>query len=244
MTPISPDARVRAPRSSGQRALAVLLIADALLSFAPVVILGRAIGWPASLDLPAAEQLSRIAAAPGAVMLGYGVYLLYSVLVAPAMIGAAARAFGTLSSPLPATVAAFGVLSALARSIGILRWLTVMPALSAANAAAGAAGDGGAQAQIALVFDAINAYGGGIGEILGVSLFMSLAVGTLSVGALVRSAMPAWLATMGIVVAAMLAALAAPAFGVTEYMPVAVAVSALSVWMMATGVWMWRSKAI
>lgn len=229
----------RAPGTSrGQRGLAALLIADALLSFAPVAILGAAIGWPASLDLPAAEQLSRIAAAPGAVTLGYGVYLLYSILIAPVMIGLAARSFGGLGSPLAATVAAFGALSALARSVGILRWLTVMPALAAAHAA----GDAGSRAQVALVFDAVNAYGGGIGEVLGVSLFMALSLGTLAIGALVRGAMPAWLAGFGIVVAAMLAALSAPVFGAPEFMPVAAAVSALSAWMIAAAVWAWRSK--
>ncbi len=68
---------------SASRGLGLLLIADALLSFAPVAILGAAIGWPASLDEPAAEQLAAIAAAPGGVAFGYGVYLLYSILVAP-----------------------------------------------------------------------------------------------------------------------------------------------------------------
>ena len=86
-------------RSTG---LGALLIADALLSFAPVAILGAAIGWPASLDKPAAEQLAAIAAEPGGVALGYAVYLLYSILVAPVMIGLAARTFGGLNQPLGA----------------------------------------------------------------------------------------------------------------------------------------------
>lgn len=218
------------------RALGALLIADALLSFAPVAILGAAIGWPASLDRPAAEQLAAIAAAPGAVAAGYGVYLLYSILVAPLMAGLAARTFGGLGSPLAATVAAFGALSALARSIGILRWLTVMPLLASAHAT----GDPATQRQVALVFDALHAYGGGIGEILGVSLFMAAAVGLLSVGGRLAGALPGWLAALGAVAAAMLAALAAPAFGAPEFMPVAAAVSMLSVWMIAAGVWCLR----
>ena len=56
---------------------AILLIATSLLSFVPLVILGSAIGWPASLDKPAAQQLAAIAQAPQAVAMGYGVYLLY-----------------------------------------------------------------------------------------------------------------------------------------------------------------------
>jgi hypothetical protein len=236
----TPRTAVTSPAARPARGLGILLIVDALLSFAPVAILGAAIGWPASLDLPAAEQLSRIAAAPGAVAFGYGVYLLYSIGVAPVMIGLAARTFGGLDRPVAATVAAFGALSALARSIGILRWLTVMPALAAAHASA----DPAAKAQIALVFDAVHSYGGGIGELLGVSVFMALSVGTLSVAALVRRAMPTWLAALGIVSASMLGAMAVPAFGLPEFMPVAAAVSMLSVWMIATGVWAMRRTKV
>ncbi len=193
----------------------MLLIAEGLLALAPVAILGPAIGWPASLDNPAAEQLAAIAGAPGAVQAGYGLYLLYSVLVAPVMIALAARA-----------------LSALARSIGILRWLTVMPGLATAHAAA----DPATRAQIELVFEAFTTYGGGIGEVLGVSIFMALALGTLAVGALRRGGLPPWIAASALVTALALAALALPVFGGPDLMPVALAVSLLSLWMIATGV--------
>lgn len=229
-----------ASRPRTHRALGALLIADALLSFAPVVILGAAIGWPASLHKPAAEQLAAIAAAPGGVAFGYGVYLLYSLLVAPVMIGLAARTFGGLASPLAATVAAFGALSALARAIGILRWLTVMPLLAAAHAG----GDAATQRQVALVFDAVHAYGGGIGELLGVSLFMALSVGLLSIGGRLAGVMPTWLAVPGTVSAVMLGALSAPAFGAPAFMPVAAAVSMLSAWMIAAGVWCLRGSRV
>ncbi|MGL6112975.1 MAG: DUF4386 family protein [Rubrivivax sp.] len=222
--------------SSSTRGLGLLLVAEALLSFAPLLILGAAIGWPASLDKPAAEQLAAIGVNADAVALGYGVYLLYSILVAPLMIGVAARCFGGLHGPLAMTVAAFGALSALARAIGILRWLTVMPALATAHAAA----DPATRVQIELVFSAITEYGGGIGEILGVSLFMALSLGTLSLAALVRGGMPKWLAALGLVSAAMLAALALPALRIDVAMPVAAAVSMLSLWMLAAGVWLLR----
>ncbi len=217
------------PRARG---LGALLIVDALLSFAPVAILAPAIGWPASLGKPSAEQLAAIAAAPEAVTAGYGLYLLYSILVAPVMIALAARLKGGLASPLGMTVAAFATLSALARAIGILRWLTVMPALAATHAAA----DPAAKAQIELIFNAVTLYGGGIGEVLGVSLFMALALGTLSVGALVRGGLPTWLAGFGFVAALGLAALALPVFGGPALMPVAAAVTLLSTWMLAAGV--------
>ena len=219
------------------RGLGLLLIAEALLSFAPLLILGAAIGWPASLGKPAAAQLAAIGANADAVALGYGVYLLYSILIAPLMIGLAARTFGGLNSPLALTVAAFGALSALARAIGILRWLTVMPALATAHAAA----DPAARAQIEMIFNAVTQYGGGIGEILGVSLFMALSLGTLCVAALARGGLPKWLATLGVVSAAMLAALALPALRIDVAMPVAAAVSMLSLWMLVAGAWLLRA---
>ncbi len=218
-----------APRARG---LGVLLIAEGLLALAPVAILGLAIGWPASLDSPAAEQLAAIAGAPGAVQAGYGLYLLYSVLVAPVLIALAARVFGDLRHPLAAVVAAFAALSVLARSIGILRWLTVMPELARAHAGA----DPATRTQIERLFDALNAYGGGIGELLGVSIFMALALGTLAVGALRRGGLPTWIAAPGLVAALALAALALPVFGGPDLMPMAVAVSLLSLWMIAAGV--------
>jgi hypothetical protein len=221
------------------RALGALLIADALLSFAPVAILGAAIGWPASLDQPAAAQLAAIAAAPGGVALGYGVYLLYSILVAPVMIGLATCVFGGLGRPLGATVAAFGALSALARSIGILRWLTVMPSLASAHASA----DPALRTQLEWLFTAITEYGGGIGELLGVSLFMAASVGTLAVGALRHGGMPRWLAALGLLSALLLSGLALPALRGPDLVPVAAAVSLLSAWMIAAGVWTLRRRA-
>ncbi len=220
-----------AHHGASHRALGALLIVEALLAFAPVAILAPAIGWPASLGKPAAEQLTAIAGAPGAVMAGYGLYLLYSMLIAPVLIGLAARLPGGLTSPLGATVAAFAALSALARSIGILRWLTVMPALATAHASA----DPAAKAQIELSFSAITAYGGGIGEVLGVSLFMALALGTLCLGALLRGGLPTWMASFGLVCAIALAGLSLPVFGGPALVPVAAAVTLLSVWMLAAG---------
>ena len=218
--------------------LVSLLIADALISFAPLVVLGAAIGWPASLGKPATEQLAALAAAPDAVALGYGLYLLYSILIAPLMIGLASRVFGGLHSPLAMTVAAFGALSALSRSIGILRWLSVMPALAAAHAGADPVG----QTQIELVFAALTAYGGGIGELLGVSLFMALALALLCIGGWRRGGMPTWLAAPGAISAALLGGMLLPALGVPVHVPVAAAVTVLTLWMLAAGAWCLRRR--
>jgi hypothetical protein len=239
MTLSSPTApplgTVAATRSSG-RALGIFLVAEALLSLAPVVVLGAAIGWPDSLGRPAAEQLAAIAAKPDAVALGYGIYLLYSVLIAPLMIALAARLAGGLNSVVGATVAAFGAISALARAIGILRWLTVMPVLASAHAGA----DPSARAQIELLFNAVTEYGGGIGEILGVALFMALSLGLLCITAWRSRSLPRPLAALGLVSALLLASLALPSLRIDIETPVALAVSVLSLWMLVTGVWMMR----
>jgi hypothetical protein len=151
------------------------------------------------------------------------------------MIGLASRTFGGLNHPVAATVAVFGALSALARSIGILRWLTVMPVLAAAHAGAGA--DPALRAQIEWLFRGLNLYGGGVGEVLGVSLLMAASVGTLALAALLRGGMPRGLAGLGLVSALLLAGLSLPVLRGPDAVPVAAAVSLLSVWMFAAGIW-------
>jgi Domain of unknown function (DUF4386) len=222
------------------RSAALLIIFTALLSFAPVAILAPAIGWPASLSLPATSQLTAIGKAPGAVQLGYAVYLLYSILIAPAMIFIAARAFGGLARPLAIVAVSFAALSALARCIGILRWLTVMPALSQAHSSA----EGANKASIELVFTALNKFGGGIGELLGVSLFMAISIAIVCVAALRNHTLPAPLALLGLASAALLFGLFLPTMGVALTVPTALAVTVLTVWMLAIGGWMlWRPSA-
>jgi Domain of unknown function (DUF4386) len=241
-TAIHPTLIYKAPEPTSPaptRWLGGLLIAEALLSFAPLIVLGAAIGWPASLGNSAARQLQAIAAKPAEVAFGYSLYLLYSILIAPLMIGVAHQALGGLNRPLAATVAAFATLSALARSIGILRWLTVMPMLASAYAGADAAG----KAQIELTFSALHSYGGGVGEILGVSLFMAAALGLAMFGALRLNSMPRWIVGIGMIAAAALFGLSLPALGVGVRVPVAAAVSLLSLWMLCAGGWCLLRKA-
>lgn len=96
--------------------IAFFLIIQALLAFAPLAILGPAIGWPASLHNPAAQQLAAIAAAPAALTLGYSVYLLYSLAILPVAVIVAWRVTG-LTGKLSALIVAFGAISALSRGI-------------------------------------------------------------------------------------------------------------------------------
>jgi hypothetical protein len=208
--------------------LALFLLIEALLAFAPVAILGPAIGWPASLRNPAAQQLTAIAAAPSALVLGYGVYLLYSLAIAPVAIVVAWRVTH-LRGPMAAMIVAFGALSAIARAIGILRWLTVMPALAVSYAAA----DAPTRATIEAVFNALNSYGGGIGELLGLALFGGLWLLIAMIAAIQSKRLPLWLSAFGIVAALLQIALFAPALGVAAPVPVAMAVTVFVLWLIA-----------
>ena len=212
----------------------MVLIATACLSLAPFPILGPAIGWPASLDAPAAKQLAAIGRSPGAVASGYSVYLAYSLLFLPAMLLAAQALIGALNRTVLQLVVAFAALSVLARSVGILRWLTVMPELSRMHSAAGSS----ERAGIEQIFTAFNAYGGGIGELLGVSLFAALALVTLTAGAWRARTVPLWITLIGLFASLALGALLLPAMGVAVDVPIALAVTALSTWMWALGGWL------
>ena len=212
--------------------LGVLLITAAVLSFLPIAILGPAIGWPASLRAPAAQQLAAIAAAPAAVALGYTVYLLYSVLILPVMTLLAWRCSGSLAKPMAVMVVAFAAMSTLARSIGILRWLTAMPTMAQQHAAADPAG----KQVLETIFTTVNSYGGGIGELLGVSLFMALSLGLAMVAAWNQGTLPRWLAAFGMVSALLLFALFLPTMGIAVQVPIAAAATVLAVWMIVAGV--------
>lgn len=166
-----------APRAIAQQstgtasALAVLLVAQTVIFAIPMIVLGRAIGWPASLGFPAAQVLPTIHANAGAVLTGYWAYLVVSVLMIP--LAFAFRAWanerghtGWAIDALTFVGAAAGVL----KTLGIVRWLTIMPLLAREYVTADAA----QRAAIDLTYRAFNAYAGSVGELLGVQLMSGL----------------------------------------------------------------------
>ena len=161
-----------APRSPGIAA-GGLLIAQFIAIWSTFFILSSAIGWPASLDDPASIALPRLLENQAAVFSGYGLYLLAALLLVPATAALSVRL--NLGPSPSACLLGAAVVSAVAKTIGIGRWLFVMPDLARAYVAPGADRNG-----IALVFDALNAYAGGIGEIVGVGLLTG--IWTLSTG--------------------------------------------------------------
>jgi len=60
-------------------ALVLLTLSQLVLFLIPVIVLGQAIGWPASLRLPANQALPLVAANPLAIQPGSGGYLLTAV---------------------------------------------------------------------------------------------------------------------------------------------------------------------
>jgi Domain of unknown function (DUF4386) len=209
----------------------LLVLVQAFLIFVPMVILGGAIDWPASLDFPPAQVLPLIAANLQDVRLGYGVYLLYSVLWA--VMGTAiawlavhrVRAFG------PALMLAVGLASAsaLARAIGIIRWLTASSALADAHAAPGAD-----RPAIDAVQLAVNAWGGAIGENLGVAIFAGAWTLVMAVLILRYGGLPRWLGLAAMPVGVIVLLPALEMFGIS-LVSVVISTSVLHVWLMLVG---------
>ena len=186
------------------RIAGILLILEGLLIFVPLIVLGAAIGWPANLSEPASVNLPLLIEKASAVRLGYSVYLIYSILFWPVALLTARVAAGSDTLPSDLKIAAgFGVASMIARCIGIVRWLAPMPVLAKLYTAPDATPQ--LQQTISVVYDGLNAYGGTIGEALGVSLFAMLWLVLVSVAFLRLKNAPGWLGITGLIAVASLA---------------------------------------
>ncbi len=122
---------------------------------------------------PASVALPRLLQQESAVRLGYSAYLVYSMLFAVTIVLLAKLRVGKSMANVMSIIVGFAIASTVARSIGIIRWL--IPAPQLAKTWELAATDQERYA-ISLAFDLMNAYGGTIGEVLGVGLFAAVAV--------------------------------------------------------------------
>lgn len=155
------------------RAFAGCSLAQFGLFTGTLVMLGSAIGWPGILREPAARVLTTIHAQAFATAVGYSLYLAASV----ALIGLAlllGRVFksGTDAPLWVDLVTVLGIAAGVLQTLGIVRWLTVMPGLAATYSAAGT--PTALLPTIELLYSGLNAYAGGVGEMLGVQLFGGL----------------------------------------------------------------------
>ncbi len=152
------------PSNLAGKYAAAFLIAQFMCMWTAFFILSSAINWPASLDDAASVALPRLIEQAGPVMIGYSFYLMVGLLLVPAT--AALNARLGLSGAIASLTMAFAIMSAIAKSIGITRWLFAMPSLAQAYVAPGSD-----QSGITLLYEILNAYAGNIGEMLGISLF-------------------------------------------------------------------------
>ncbi len=214
---------------------AALLAFQAFGIFIPISVLGTAIDWPSSLGLPPDQVLPLIQAQEPAVRLGYGVYLAWSLTFAAsaALIVGLARGDKPMSA-LSTLAIGLGVASALARAIGIVRWLTGSNALADAWATAPA----GSTERIAIETTqlALNAYGGSVGEDLGVSAFAALWLVFAGAVILKDKGLPPWLGWTTYPAAVVVALPAAELFGLTSPVGVAIASTAMQLWFAAAAV--------
>lgn len=223
------------------RRSALLVIIQALLLIAPIVILGSAIEWPASLDDPAEIALPRLAQNAAWVRLGYLIYLVYSVLFLPVAVIVARWLNGGgawLSSTRMQVIVGLAATSALARAIGIIRWLSAMLPMAEQWGSANPA----EQTILALQFEAVNNYGGAIGEILGVSILAAAWLAVTATGTWGDES-HRWLKRSGVVVALLLLGPAVELLGVDAGPIVAVSSTGITFWLVAVGVAMFRSAS-
>ena len=212
-----------------------LLLFQAFFIFAPMAVLGGAIDWPASLDFPAEQTLPLIYAEQASVRLGYGLYLAWSLAFA----GSAAVIVRLASGAKPLGALAMlaiglGVASALARAIGIVRWLSGSAAL--ADAYAAAPEGSGERVAIETAQTALNAYGGTIGEDLGVGMFAAMWLVCVGVIILKDRGLPSWLGWLAFPVAAVSSTPSLALVGITSPVDVVVATTSMLLWIAAVAI--------
>jgi len=225
-----------------RRLAAIFLIIEFLLIFVPLIILGAAINWPASLDEPASVNLPLILDQYAAIMTGYSIYLAYSLLFWPmAYLTGRAIVFRDSENLIFRIATGFAVLSTLARALGIVRWLFAMPVLAQMYTNPEASDH--FKESISMVYEMLNAYAGGIGELLGVSLLAAIwlvLIGTL----LIRlSYWPSWLGYFGLIVAASLLLNLLEMIGIDMGAMITISETLQHFWMLATAIVFLHKKA-
>ena len=240
-----------APTAATPRSLyrwtGLLLIFEALLFFVPVIVLGNAINWPASLNEPASVNLPLIVEQAGAVQFGYFVYLIYSILFWPvSLLMVRAVAGRNDYGPLLQMAAGFGIASAVLRCLGIIRWLVPMPVL--AQQYIDPTSSEATREAIVVIYQMLNDYAGSVGEVLGVSLFAALWLLLLSI-AMVRSSneqhgLPRWVGLTGLATSFLVALPILEMFGFDLGPLIAITVTIFLVWLLAAGIVLLRKKSV
>jgi hypothetical protein len=210
-------------------------VLQGLLLFVPLTVLGAAINWPESLSDPADVALPRLLENEGAVRLGYVAYLIYSVLFAVTMILLVRYAKTRASIGLGSMITGFAIASTVARCIGIIRWLVPVPVLAELYAAST---DEAERTAISVTFEALNSFGGTIGEVLGVSIFAAISIGLFAIAALKTRALPLWIGAFGLIAALAVLATAVELLGMDASSLIFLGTTVVQLWFLATGIWL------
>lgn len=138
-------------------------IVQGLLLFVPLIVLGAAVEWPASLDDSASVALPRLLENQGAVRFGYAAYLLYSILFAVRIVLLARLVESNMVPGLRRLIIGFAIASAIAigllavgmlKSEAIPRWLGIWSVVAA----------------IAVAINAVELFGVDLGVLLTVAV--------------------------------------------------------------------------
>jgi Domain of unknown function (DUF4386) len=159
-----------------------------------LIVLGQSIGWPGILRQPPSVVLPTIEAHRMAALAGYAAYLLSSLALIAVAFALRDRllAAGAPDSAVNA-LTFFGAAGGILKTLGIVRWLSVMPLLSAEYAAATTPE---ARTAIELAYLTINGYAGAVGELLGVQLVSGIWMAGIS-WLLIRHVRARWLGGLG-----------------------------------------------
>lgn len=183
-----------------RNATVALLITFVFLIFVPLAVLGTAIDWPNNLDAGAEANLPLLLEKQESVFWGYFIYLIYSILFFPvAYLMGRYVAGSQVLSPWLHIGNSFAALSAVTRAIGLSRWLFAMPTLARIWVDPNTSET--TREAVSVTYDTLNGWGGGIGELLGVSSFAALWVVCTSVLFFQSQKWPSWMGVAGFIVA-------------------------------------------
>jgi hypothetical protein len=215
-------------------------IIQGLILFIPLIVLGAAINWPATLGDPASIALPRLLENESAVRTGYVFYLIYSILFLITISFFTEIVLGKNNKLLVKLIIGFAIASVLARCIGIIRWLA--PMYDLANLWK-ITEDQDQKNSISVVFEALNSYGGTIGEVLGVSIFASLSILFLVVGNYKSNSLPRWFSIFGLVavIGLILSSLGIIGIDPGEFV-ITMGTTILQLWFLFTGIWLLRQS--
>jgi hypothetical protein len=160
---------------------------------------------------------------------GYFVYLVYSILFFPmAYLMIAYFEGGRVRSHSGWIGVGFAAISTLARTIGIVRWLTAMPILARLWAVSPGR-------DIEIAYDTLNALAGGLGEVVGVGIFAGIWVFAVSRSILKYRALPTWTAWLGVAAGASVMAPVVELFGVDIGGLITITTSLIHIWWLVLG---------